>query len=307
MIHPTRRVLQIKMIETQESFVYHLTDMTLEEFEEKRARQWHLRSEFALITEKEVLKFVQDVGAATLSLTKKPLFPSLVQAINGSSHRGHPQGYSNSPSAELIEKFMSRYFKSRQIFEVSLVQNNPGVVSREWMIALFALLGESHIGRGRYRISIKPKFSRFELAVCDLIQKKGPISQKHLVLALNLWNKTSRRRLRKALPRLWKALKILRVGYARQEGTLWDTPIRWDPSLRQDAAAVSREKAAAELIKKYVTMAIATSRKRISKSFAGILTPTQVSEALRYLLLKKSVVVDRDLILDGKRALTAGP
>jgi hypothetical protein len=54
-------------------------------------------------------------------------------------------------------------------------------------------------------------------------------------------------------------------------------------------------------------MAVATSRKRISRAFAGILTPTQVSEALRYLLLKKSVVVDKNLILDGKKALTAGP
>jgi hypothetical protein len=295
-----------ELIETQESFLYHLSDMTAEEFEEKRARQWHERSEFALTTEREIFEFIQSVGAATLFLAKKPLFPSLVQAINGSSHRGHPQGYSNSPSAELIEKFMSRYFKSRQVFEVSLVQNNRGVVSREWMIALFALLGESHFGRSRRGYSIKPKFSGFELAVYDLIQRKGPISQKHLMLALNIWDNRSRCRLRKALARLWKALKILRVGYTRQEGTLWDTPIRWDPSLRREASAVSREKAAAELLNKYITMAVATNRKRLSRAFAGILTPTQVAEGLRYLLLKKSIVVDRELVLDGKKALTAG-
>jgi hypothetical protein len=281
--------------------------MTVEEFEEKRARRWHLRPEFALTTEREVLEFIRDVGAASLSPGKKLLFPSLIQAIDGSSHRSHPQWYKNSSYAELIEKFETRYFESRQIFEVSLPQNTLGVISREWMIVLFALLGGGHFGHRRRRYSVKPKFSRFELATYEVIQEKGPISKMHLALALNLWKNTSRRRLEKALLNLWKALKILRVGYTRREGALWDIPVRWDPSLREGAAGVSREKAAAEVIRKYIEMAVATNRKRVSKVFAGILTPAEVSDALRYLLLKKSVVVDQDLVLDGKKALTTGP
>jgi hypothetical protein len=281
--------------------------MTIDEFEEKRGRQWHLRPEFALTTEREVFKFVQSVGAASLTLGKNPLFPSLIQAIDGSTRRWYPRRYRDSPYAEFMEKFWKRYVESRQIFEVNLLQDTPGVVSREWMIALFAILGESHLGRRRRSYSVQPKFTKLELAVYKVILENGPISQKHLTLALNLWNKTSRRQLGKGLQKLWKALKILRVGYTRQDGALWDIPIRWDPSLLESASAVPREKAVAELIKKYITMAVATSRKRISKAFAGILTPTQVSEALRYLLLKKSVVVDKDLILDSKKALTAGP
>lgn len=280
--------------------------MTVEEFEEKRAKQWHSRPEFGITTEREVFKFVQDVGAVSLSLGKNTLFPSLVQAIDGSTRRWYPRWYRDSPYAELMERFSNRYVESKQIFEVNLVQDTAGVVSREWMIALFAILGESPSGRRRLRHSVQPGFTKFELAAFKVIQEKGPISQKHLTLALNLWTKTSRRQLGNGLQRLWKALKILRVGYTRHDGVLWDIPIRWDPSLRESASAVPREKAVAELIKKYVTMAVATSRKRISKAFAGILTPTQVSETLRYLLLKKSVVVDKDLVLDNKKALTAG-
>jgi hypothetical protein len=280
--------------------------MTVAEFEEKRARQWHLRPEFALTAESELFKFVQGVGAASLSLGNNALFPSLLHAIDGSARRWYPRLHRNSPQAELVEKFRKRYVESRQLFEVNLVQDTPGVVSREWMIALFAILGESQSARRRRSYSVRPKFTKLELAACKVIQEKGPISQKHLPLALNLWTKTSRRQLGNALQKLWKALKILRVGYTRQDGALWDIPIRWDPSLRESAGAVQREKAVAELIKKYVTMAVATSRKRISKAFAGILTPVQISEALRYLLLKKSVVVDGNLILDGKKALTAG-
>jgi hypothetical protein len=281
--------------------------MTVEEFEEKRVRQWHLRPEFALTAERELFKFVQDVGAVSLSLGKKALFPSLVQAIDGSTRRWYPRVYRNSPYAELMERFWNRYVESRQIFEINLVHDTPGVVSREWMIALFAILGESHLGRRRRSYSVQSRFTKFELATYKVILEKGPISRKHLTIALNLWNKTSRRQLGNGLQKLWKALKILRVGYARQDDALWDIPIRWDPSLRESASAVPREKAVAKLIKNYITMAVATSRKRISKAFAGILTPTQISEALRYLLLKKSVVVDNELILDGKKALTAGP
>jgi hypothetical protein len=281
--------------------------MTVEEFEEKRAKQWHLRPEFGLTTEREVFKFVQGVGAASLSLRKKALFPSLIQAINGSVRRWYPRLYGNSPYAELMEKFWKRYVESRQIFEVNLVQDTPGVVSREWMVALFTLHGENQLGQRRRSYSVQPRFTKFELAAYKAILEKGPISQRHLMLVINLWNKTSRRQMGKGLQRLWKALKILRVGYTRHEGVLWDIPIRWDPSLRESASAVPREKAVAKLIRKYIAMTVATNRKRISKAFAGILTPTQISEALRYLLLKKSVVVDKNLILDGKKALTAGP
>ena len=281
--------------------------MTVEDFEEKRARLWHLRPEFALTSERELFKFVQDVGAVSLSLGKNSLFPSLVRAIDGSARRWYPRWDRNSPYAELMKKFLSRYTESRQVFEANLVQNTPGVVSREWMVALMAILCESHLGRRRRAYSVQSRFTKFELAAYKVIQEKGPISQKHLTLALNLWTKTSRRQLGKGLQRLWRALKVVRVGYTRQDGALWDTPMHWDPSLREGTSEIPREKAVAELIKKYITMTVATSRKRISKAFAGILTPTQISEGLRYLLLKKSVVVDKDLILDSKKALTAGP
>lgn len=281
--------------------------MTVEEFEEKRAQLWHLRPEFALTAERELFKFVQGVGAASLSRAKNALFPSLVRAIDGSARRRHPGWDRHSPYAELMEKFLSRFIESKQIFEVNLVQDTPGVVSREWMVALFAILGESHLGRRRRAYFVQPRFTKLEDSVYKVIREKGPISQRHLTLALNLWTKTSRRQMGKGLQKLWKALKILRVGYAWQDGALWDTPMHWDPSLRESASAIPPEKAVAELIKKYITMTVATSRKRISRAFAAILTPTQISEALRYLLLKKSVVVDKNLILDGKKALTAGP
>jgi hypothetical protein len=281
--------------------------MTVEEFEVKRARQWHLSPECLLTTEREVFRFVQSVGAVSLSLGNNPLFPSLIQAIDGSTRRRYPRLYRNSPYAELMERFLSRYIESRQIFEVNLVQNVPGVVSREWMVALFAILGDNQLGRRKRGYSVYPRFTELELAAYKVIQEKGSISQKQLTLALNLWTKTSRHQLGRGLQNLWKALKILRVGHARQDGALWDIPSRWDPSLKKRASAVPREKAVAELIRKYVAMAVATSRKRISRAFAGVLTPAQISEVLRYLLLKKSIVVDNQLILDGKKALTLAP
>jgi hypothetical protein len=154
---------------------------------------------------------------------------------------------------------------------------------------------------------VRPKFARFELAVYDIIRKKGPLSKRQLILALNLWNRTSRRQLVKSLLKLWKALRILQVGYTRREGTIWEVPVRWDPSLQKDADGLSQEKAAAQLIKKYVEMAVAANRKRISKAFAGILTPSEISDTLDALLLKKSIVVDKQLVLDGKKALTPAP
>jgi hypothetical protein len=281
--------------------------MTVEELEEKRALRWHLRSEYALTTESEVFEFVRDVGATSLSPGEKLLFPSLIHAIDGSSQRRHRQWYKNGPYSELIEKFWNRYSESRQIFQIALPKNTPGIASREWMIALFAILSGSHFGHRRLRNLLKPSFSGFELAVYEVIQENGPIPKTNLALALNLWKKTSRRKLEKALLKLWGALKILRIGYTRRAGALWDIPTRWDPSLAKSSAGVLRETAAADLIKKYIEMNVATSRKRISKAFAGILTPAEVSEALHYLLLKRSVLVDKDLVLDGKRALTAGP
>jgi hypothetical protein len=278
--------------------------MTVEEFLDKRERKWRLRPELALTTESEIFRFIRDVGVASLSPEKKCLFPLLAQAIEGSSHRGHAQWYKNRPYAELIQRFWSRYIESRRAFVVNLLSNTQGVTSREWMVSLLTVHGESS-SRRRSRYAVRPKFSRFELAVYDIIRKKGPLSKGQLILALNLWNRTSRRKLEKSLLKLWKALKILQVGYMRREGMIWEVPVRWDPSLKKDADETSQESAAAQLIKKYVEMAVATNRKRVSKAFAGILTPSEISDTLHALLLKKSIVVDKQLVLDGKKALTA--
>jgi hypothetical protein len=278
--------------------------MTVDEFLDKRERKWRLRPELALTTESEIFRFIRDVGVASLSPEKKCLFPSLAQAIEGSSHRGHARWYKNRPYAELIQRFWNRYIESRRAFVVNLLSNTQGVTSREWMVSLLTVHGESS-SRRRRRYAVRPKFSEFELAVYDIIRKKGPLSKGQLILALNLWNRTSRRKLEKSLLKLWKALKILQVGYMRREGMIWEVPVRWDPSLQKDADGLSREKAAAGLIKKYVEMAVATNRKRISKAFAGILTPSEISDTLHNLLLTKSIVVDKQLVLDGKKALTA--
>jgi hypothetical protein len=281
--------------------------MTVEEFVDKRERKWHLRPELALTAESEMFRFVRDVGAASISPERKSLFPSLAQAIDGSSHCRHARWYKNRSHAELIERFWNRYIESRRAFIVNLLSNTQGVVSRECMVALLTLQGESSSSRRRHRYSIRPKFSRFELAVYDVVRKKGPLSKRQLILALNLWNKTSRRKLEKSLLKLWKALRIIQVGYTRREGTIWEVPVRWDPSLKKEVNETSQESAAAQLIKKYVETAVATNRKRISKAFAGILTPPAISDTLHNLLLTKSILIDKQLVLDGKKALTAGP
>jgi hypothetical protein len=280
--------------------------MTVEEFLDRRERKWHLRPELALTTEGEIFQFIRDVGVVSLSPEKKRLFPSLAQAIEGSSHRGHAQWFKDRPYAELIERFWNRYIESRRAFIVNLLSNTQGLVSREWMGALLTLQGEGSSNRRRHRYSMRPKFSRFELAVYDIVRKKGPLSKRQLILALNLWNRTSRHKLERSLLKLWKALKILRVGYTPRERTIWEVPVRWDPSLKKEADETSQESAAARLIKQYVEMAVATNRKRISRAFAGILTPSEISDTLRALLLKKSIVIDEQLVLDGKKALTPG-
>jgi hypothetical protein len=280
--------------------------MTVEEFVDKRERKWHLRPELALATESEMFQFIRDVGVASLSPQKKCLFPSLAQAIEGASHRRHAQWFKNRPYAELMERFWNRYIESRRAFMVNLLSNTPGVVSREWMVALLALHGEGSSSRRRHGYSVRPKFSRYELDAYDIIQKNGPLSKRQLILALNLWNRTSRRKLEKSLLKLWKALRIIQVGYAQREGMIWEVPVRWDPSLKKEADETSQESAAARLIKKYVDVAVATNRKRISKAFAGILTPSAISDILHNLLLTKSILVDKQLVLDGKKALTAG-
>ncbi len=281
--------------------------MTIQEYEEKRARKWRSQPEFALNTEKELYGFIREIGASTLSSRKNPLYPSLVQAINGSPQHAQAHWHQHSPYAELMENFSNRYLHSKKVFEVNLVQNSLGVVSRGWMTALYAILGEANLRRGNGQHSVKRKFSPFELTVHDVIQEKGPLSKKELRLAPNLWRRSSSHKLEKALSKLWKALKILRVGYTRREGTFWEVPHRWDPSLPKEASSLSREKAAEKLIRTFVETAVATNRRRISNAFAGILSPSETSDALQYLLLKRAIIVDKQLVLDGKRAFVADP
>ena len=144
--------------------------MTTEEFEEKRIRQWRLRPEFALTTERELYQFIREVGASSLSTRKNSLYPSLVQAINGSTDHHDQRWDRDTANSELVEKFLGRYLDTKRVFEVILLQNCRGVVSREWMSALVALLASRKTGRGLRRSPFMRTHSAFDLAVEDVIR-----------------------------------------------------------------------------------------------------------------------------------------
>ncbi len=122
-------------------------------------------------------------------------------------------------------------------------------------------------------------------------------------MTLNMWQKKQVVALGESLWRLWKGLKILRVGFSTREGFIWQSACSWEGRLLARSSKHSREEVLQRLIRHYVGVAIASSRRQIKRLFRGMAAPPVIDAAIDQLLLVSRLDVDPTLILQGKKTI----
>ncbi|MFQ5797679.1 MAG: hypothetical protein ACE5H0_03180 [Bacteroidota bacterium] len=272
--------------------------MTIEELEERRAQKWRRRPELALDTEEEMLRFIDEMGFCLIGYRKNAPLPSLVHAIEDIA--------SPRRSLEvnaLLKSFLEAYRPKKKVLEWNSFLHSLSVISSSYLPLFYALIGDRRPDRDYRKQFKEKKLTLFEVRVYEAILEEEPISWKGLRLALNAWQEKQAAMLKQSLWRLWKGLKIVRVGFWNREGSLWQSTCSWDKRLLARSSAWTREEALQRLILHYVEIADATSRRQIKKVFHGLADSSAINAAVNQLYLACRLDVDPSLVLNGKKAI----
>ena len=127
--------------------------------------------------------------------------------------------------------------------------------------------------------------SPYSPLACDafeIIRRRGPISKTKLGEMLG--GSVSNAGLDRALSELWAKLRITRVDYTVEEGSVWDELSRWAPEVVREGVGLSVPEALSALVSKYLDCVIAVDEGEVENFLANFVPRTRVKEAIHALL-----------------------
>jgi len=274
--------------------------MTFEELKNKRVERWQLRPDLAPNDEKEIRQFIKRSGFCYTFHIAKDTIPSLIQTISGSADNNHVHYSQNDPFQEMLNQTFRTYNKQKLFVEVGVFGKHPVIVYRDVFMHLYRIIGSDI--RGGY-LSKRQRNTKFEQSILTYIEEKGSATRKELRLALQHTIKKNSLPLTKALESLARQLKLVRIREADDNGLQWTTPEYWNSRQCSEAVKLNRDEAIEFLLLRFIDTSIATSRKSLKRFFKYIIPSENLDLSLNSLIQRGLVLIDPELIIDGKRAL----
>lgn len=262
-----------------------MTDLELQQL---RRQKWRLDGK-PIRTIEQARAFVEDAGLCFMYPQRPPLLvPTFIGAFVGSDDRlpDWQHAFADSRAAEATE-LMVRLLRERAAFEANLFEENNGFLLAASVFPYFYAL------RGERNPKLPPKpgtRSPYSQLACDafvVIQKDGPISKQKLLAQLA--GGVSVPALDKALAELWSKLRITRVDYRANEGSVWDLLYRWAPDAVKEGVELSIAEALSALISKYLDCAIAVEQSELESFLGNFVARSKVKEAINALLAAREI------------------
>jgi hypothetical protein len=144
--------------------------------------------------------------------------------------------------------------RERAAYEANVFdENNAFLVAASVFPYFYALVGERNPRLAPQQGPRSP-YSPLACDAFELIERDGPISKQKLQEALG--GSVSLAALDKALGELLAKLRITRVDYKPDEGSVWDVLYRWSPDAVKEGVGVSVQQAVSALLSKYLDCVI---------------------------------------------------
>lgn len=262
-----------------------MTDLELQQL---RREKWRVDGK-PIHTIEEARAFLEDTGFC-LMYPRRPALPvpTFIGAFVGSDDRlPEWQHAFKDPRAAEATELMVRLLRERSAFEANLFEENNGfLVAASAFPYFYALMGERNP-------KLPPKAgsrSPYSALACDafaLIQREGALSKQKLVERLG--GSISTAALDKALGELWSKLRITRVDYKGNEGSVWDLLYRWAPEAVKEGVGLSVPEALSALVSKYVDCVIAIEQSELEVFFGNLIARSKVKEAVNALLAAREL------------------
>lgn len=257
--------------------------MTEQELQQLRREKWG-QDDKSIRTLQEARAFVERVGFC-LMFPQRNLapMPSFIGAFVG-AETGLPdwQHAFEDPRASDATDLMVRLLRERLAFEANYLDaNNPFLLAASVFPYFYALAGERNPKQAPQPGPRSP-YSQLSCDVYAVIHRDGPVSKQKLLEKIGGGLSTAV--LDTALAELWSKLRITRVDYRADAGSVWDVLQRWAPDAVHEGIQLSVPEALSALLSKYLDNVIAIEQTELEALFGQFAPRSKVRDAVNALL-----------------------
>jgi len=262
-----------------------MTDLELQQL---RQAKWRLDGK-AIRTIESARAFLEDAGFCLMYPQRPPLLvPTFIGAFVGAEdHLPEWQhAFKDSRAAQATE-LMVRLLREKTAFEANLFEENNGfLVAASVFPYFYALMGERN-PKLAPNAGTRSPYSQLAADAFALIQREGALSKQKLLERLG--GGLSVAALDKALAELWSKLRITRVDYSANEGSVWDLLYRWAPDAVKEGVGLSVPEALSALVSKYLDCVVAVEQGDLESFFGKFIARSKVKEAVNALLAAREL------------------
>ena len=262
--------------------------MTDAELLQARAQKWRLVGQ-PVRTLDEAVSFLESVGFCLMYPMRPALLvPTFIGAWVGADEKLPTQQHAYSdPRAKEATDLMVRALRARSAYEAPLMdENNAFLLAASVFPYFYSLVGERN---PKLPPASGPR-SPYSPLACDafeIIRRQGPISKRKLGEVLG--GSVSDAGLDRGLGELWAKLRITRVDYTVEEGSVWDELSRWAPEVVREGVGISVPEALSALVSKYLDCVVAAEEEGVENFLANFVSRTRVKEAVHALLAAREL------------------
>jgi hypothetical protein len=257
--------------------------MTDPELLQARMQKWRLDGQ-PVRTLDDARAFLESVGFCLMyPMRPAVLLPTFIGAWVGADDKLPTRQHAyNDPRAKDATELMVRVLRDKAAYEAPLLdESNAFLLAPSVFPYFYSLVGERN---PKQAPTIGPR-SPFSPLACDAfetIRRRGPISKTKL--GESLGGSVSNAGLDRALSELWAKLRITRVDYTAEEGSVWDELSRWAPDVVREGVGISVPEALSALVSKYLDCVVAVDEGEVENFLANFVPRTRVKEAIHALL-----------------------
>jgi len=262
--------------------------MTDTELLQARAQKWRLDGQ-PVRTLDDARSFLESVGFCLMYPMRPPVVvPTFIGAWVGSDDKLPMRQHAyNDPRAKEATELMVRALRDRAAYEAPLIdEDNAFLLAASVFPYFYSLVGERN---PKLAPASGPR-SPYSPLACDafeIIRRRGPISKSKLGEMLG--GSVSNAGLDRGLSELWAKLRITRVDYTVEEGSVWDELSRWAPEVVREGVGISVPEALSALVSKYLDCVIAVDEVDVENFLANFVPRTRVKEAIHALLAAREL------------------
>ncbi len=262
--------------------------MTDAELLQARAQKWRLDGQ-PVRTLDDARAFLESVGFC-LMYPMRPaiLAPTFIGAWVGADDKLPMRQHAyNDPRAKEATELMVRALRGQAAYEAPLIdENNAFLLAASVFPYFYALVGERN-PKHPPATGARSPYSPLACDAFEIIRRRGPISKTKLGEMLG--GSVSNAGLDRALGELWGKLRITRVDYTLEVGSVWDELSRWAPEVVRQGVGISVLESLSALVSKYLDCVVAVEEGEVENFLANFVPRTRVKEAIHALLAAREL------------------